>query len=126
MSLLNNYSNVSKSGRLGSEERRVPLGATSYELDSINPIIRESESKDNILLKYDEKFKGPWKSLTKVNFRKAPSTSDDIIWVIEKDEKVRCDGQYFESESDDILDSIWLKVRYNGEIGYVMKRYFRR
>lgn len=126
MSLLNNYSNISKGGRFNSDERRVPLGATSYEVDSTEPIMRESESSGNNFLKYDEKFKGPWKALMKVNFRKSPSLADGIIRVIEKDEKIKCDGYYFESESDDRLDSIWLKVKYNREIGYVMKRYFRR
>lgn len=126
MSLLNNYSNISKGGRLRSEERTVQVGINSYESDFAKTIMKESELGDDILLKYDEKFKGPWKALTKVNFRKAPSVVDVVIRVIEKDEKVRCEGYYFKSESDDDLDSIWLKVKYNGEIGYVMKRYFRR
>lgn len=115
MPMINNYS------RMSNSPRHSVLSEPSFITKSEEAVIKASEEEKREH-KFDEKFKGSWKTLTMLNFRKGPSMSDGVIRVIKKDEKLRCEGYYNESTDG----TIWLEVKHNGEIGYVMKTYLRR
>lgn len=73
-------------------------------------------------LSIDDKYKGRFRTTRKLNFRKGPSMSDEIIKVLEPKTKLRGTGHY-ETDED---GKIWVRVELGPDSGFVMSDYISR
>lgn len=73
-------------------------------------------------LSVDDKYKGRFRTTRKLNFRKGPSMSDEIIKVLEPKTKLRGTGHY-ETDED---GKIWVRVELDSCCGFVMSNYISR
>lgn len=74
---------------------------------------------------YSIEYKGSWKATTNVNVRSKPDMSGDIVAIVNKGDKIDCDG-YYAIEKAGSSDIVWLKTNLNGKDGYTMNAYYSR
>ena len=106
----------------GEEETPTPAPAKKEDTIEFNPTMDVvSPFADNAKAKgFENALSGMYKSVTRVNLRKAPDTTkNNVRIVVDKGDKVRCYGYFTE-----VKGVKWYYVVYKGYEGYVCSTYF--
>lgn len=111
-----------KLGYYGEEEKSTPTPVKKEDTSGFNPTMDVvSPFADNTKAKsFENALSGMYKSVTRVNLRKAPDTTkNNVRIVVDKGDKVRCYGYFTE-----VKGVKWYYVVYKGYEGYVCSTYF--
>ena len=84
---------------------------------SYNNSIKNSKNKNNIYAEsFNNKIKGTYTTTSKLNLRKGPDTSYEVITIIPKNDKVQCYGYYTKD---------WYYVTYQNYTGFCNKKWLK-
>ena len=125
---MKDYSKMSKMALKKEEviDRDKRVEDITVESEAIEQVEGEVAAESKSTEQSPEKIlKGEVVNCNKLNVRKAPSKSSDILCAIDKGTVVTIDQTPSDPSYDDNIYDSWAHVRINGIVGYVMGEYLK-